>query len=308
MKKIILLSIMFLASLSSYSQLATLNQQTITVVRIDTTNARLASLRSAGYNNATAANQATQTTSLGVINTSLGTITTSLGVISSTLGIQTASIAVLKQKADTTNQSLRLVNTNLAATNATIGINTASLAVIKTKQDTIAQNTRAINSAVSGTLSSYSYDKISHVVSAIATSTDAYSSGDNIGGITTLTNVTRGAALSSELISISIWDNENQKPNIVIDFYGTSPSGTYTDNEAQVMAGDAGVWLGSISVTSAQFVTQGAIARYTISYNLVHEIFSGSASTSYYMTISTTSTPTWASANGLVVKTSYKQD
>jgi len=73
---------MFIASLGGYSQLATLNQQTITVVKIDTTNARLLSLRTAGYGNATAANQAIQTLSLATITTSLGTITTSLGVIS----------------------------------------------------------------------------------------------------------------------------------------------------------------------------------------------------------------------------------
>jgi hypothetical protein len=217
--------------------------------------------------------------------------------------ISTATLALIKKSNDTIAQSLRLQGT---AANQVIS--TATLALIKKSNDTIAQNTRSINTAITNTLSSFVYDKIKKISTSVTTSADAYTSGDNIGGIITLAAVARQTGGSAELYEVSIFDQENQKPNLVIDFYSASPSGTYTDAAAQVMAGDGGVWLGSVQVASANYATQGAIARFTVSKNLLSVFCTGSANTAYYMTISTTSTPTWASANGLIIKTTFKQD
>lgn len=301
MKKHLLLILLSFSAMLGIAQMATVNQQTITNVYLDTIADRISSLRTAGYNQATASNQATQTTSLGVINTSLATLAT-------TVGVNTTTLAIVKQKNDTIAQNTRATVAGLATVASTVGVNTATLAIVKQKNDTIAQNTRAINSAVTGTLSAFTYNKIYKISTSVTTSTASYSSGDNIGGIITLTNVARYTAGQAELYDFEIWDNENQKPNLTIDFYSASPSGTYTDNAAQVMTGDGGVWLGSISVTSEQFTTTGGIARYKASISLLTMLMHGSASRNYFMTITTTSTPTYSNANGLIIKTGFKQD
>lgn len=301
MKKHLLLILLSFSAMLGMAQMATVNQQTITNVYLDSIADRITSLRAAGYNQATATNQATQTTSLGVINTSLATLAT-------TVGVNTTTLAIVKQKNDTIAQNTRATVAGLATVASTVGVNTATLAIVKQKNDTIAQNTRAIYTAITGTQSAYSYDKTYKISTSVSTSTAAYTSGDNIGGIITLTNVARYTGGSAQLTEMEIWDNENQKPSITIDFYSASPSGTYTDNAAQVMAGDGGVWLGSINISSESYTTTGGIARYKLPISVLTAYMYGSASRNYYMTITTTSTPTYSNANGLIIKTGFKQD
>lgn len=280
------------------AQISTVNQQTITGVKIDTTNARLLSIRAAGYGQATAAAQAIQTTSLGIINTSLATLAT-------TVGVNTTSLALVKKSNDTIAQNTRSIDSKLSTLTTTLQTSQAS---IKKSNDTIAQNTRAIYSSISGTMTAYSLDKYYKYNQAVTTSTTSYSSGDNIGGIITLTNVARYTGGSAMLTDLTIWDNENQKPNLVIDIWRTSPGGTYTDNEPQIMTGDAATLLASIVVTSADFTTTGGVARATISASKLNEIITTSGSRNAYLTIYTTSTPTYSSANGLSIKPGFKQD
>src|SRR5574343_194682 len=298
MKKIIYSLVALLTGLFSYGQISTVNQQTVTGVKIDTTNARLTSIRAAGYIQATAAAQAIQTTSLGIINTSLATLAT-------TVGVNTTSLSLFKKSNDTIAQNTRAINTGISALTTTMQTSQNS---IKKSNDTIAQNTRAIYSVLSGTTSSFSYDKRYKLSSSVSTSTASYESGDNIGGIITLGNGARYTAGDAVLTDLTVWDNENQKPTIVIDFWSASPSGTYTDNAAQVMAGDGGTLLFSVQVSSSDYVTTGAISRATVNANKLRQTLAGSANRNYYITIYTTSTPTYSSANGSRIKTGFKQD
>lgn len=138
-------------------------------------------------------------------------------------------------------------------------------------------------------------------------STSQYTSGDNVGGIVTIENAVRVSGGSEVLMSVDIWDKDNQKAAFTIDYFSASPSGTYTDNLAQVMAGDHANWLGSVIVNATDYVTQGAIARASIK-PVSLPIIAAAGQVRIYYVISTTSTPTYTSTSALVIKHGFLRD
>ena len=69
----------------------------------------------------------------------------------------------------------------------------------------------------------------------ITTTAVAYTAGDVVGGILTLTSAVAAAA-PVELRSLVLKDDLNQKPALQILFFRSSPAGTYTDNAAVVVS------------------------------------------------------------------------
>jgi len=138
----------------------------------------------------------------------------------------------------------------------------------------------------------------------------AYSSLDNVGGIVKIPDAVRiknGTAIIEDII---IWDKDNQKATFQIDFWSASPSaGTYTDNSAQVIAGDQGLWLGSFPIAAADYVTTGTVA--TVVYRTIGLAIQPSVLTStdiFYTLKDITTTPTYTVATSLIVKFGILQD
>lgn len=142
--------------------------------------------------------------------------------------------------------------------------------------------------------------KVVRTTSNITTSATAYSSGDNIGGIVTVTGALRISGGNGFINAIEIWDIAAQSAAITIDFWDASPSGTYTNDAAQVIAGDSAKWLGSVSIASGDYVATGVVSRATLKGLNIPIV--GNASTSIFMTLVTTGTPTYGTIAGLFVK------
>lgn len=143
------------------------------------------------------------------------------------------------------------------------------------------------------------------VTPTISASPD-YSSGDNVGGIQSIPLVVRTSSGTATLFEIEIWDKAAQNSAFIIDFWDASPSGTYTDNSAEVIAGDDGKYLGSVFVSSADWVTTGAVSRCSIKG--IGLLVKPSTGTTVYATVLTTSVPNQASTSDLIFKYSFIQD
>jgi len=101
-------------------------------------------------------------------------------------------------------------------------------------------------------------DKISNTITT--SSGVAYTSGDNVGGIITITDALLKVDGTAILFDVEVWDKDDQKAPLTIDYWNASPSGTYTDNAAQVIAGDFAKWLGRVDVVEEDYETTGAVA------------------------------------------------
>lgn len=141
---------------------------------------------------------------------------------------------------------------------------------------------------------------------APTTSAGAYTANDNIGGIITLANALRTSGGTAIIDSISLWALANQKPNLYIDFWDASPSGTYTNDAAQVIAGDQLKWLGMAEVAVGDWKDTGVISRCSI--RPTNFGIKGNASTSIYMTIQDKTGITLGSTAGLFGYVTLLQD
>jgi hypothetical protein len=88
-------------------------------------------------------------------------------------------------------------------------------------------------------------------------STSAYTSGDQIGGIMTLSNVIRQDSQmnygNNEIVSVTILDADKQNAAMDIWFFNQSPTVTSTDNAAFAMtaANQAAQCIGVVSIGSS---------------------------------------------------------
>lgn len=193
---------------------------------------------------------------------------------------------------------LAKLTAGLTTTNAPSG--TQNVSIVNTP--TNANVSATVNT---GTMNVGGFSTRVSVTPVISASPD-YSSGDNVGAIQTVASAVRSSGGTAMLTEIEIWDKAAQNSAFVIDFWDASPSGTYTDNSAEVIAGDDGKYLGSVFVSSADWVTTGAVSRCSIKgLGLILKPASG---TSVYATVLTTSVPNQASTSDLIFKYSLIQD
>lgn len=141
---------------------------------------------------------------------------------------------------------------------------------------------------------------------SVTTSSTAYAANDNIGGIQTLTNLLRTSGGTGILHELSFWTLANQKPNLLIDFWDASPSGTYTNDAPQVVVGDHGKWLGSAEISVSDWKDTGVVSRATKSS--IGIILKGNASRNIFMTIQDKTGITLGSTSGMFYKVGVLQD
>lgn len=138
------------------------------------------------------------------------------------------------------------------------------------------------------------------------TSITAYTANDNIGGIITLTDILRVSGGTEILHNIDLWALANQKPNLYIDFWDASPSGTFTNDATQVIAGDHAKWLGFVEIEAADWKDTGLISR--VSKTNLGLVLKGLASKNIYMTIQDKTGVTFGSVSGLFGNIGVLQD
>lgn len=140
----------------------------------------------------------------------------------------------------------------------------------------------------------------------VPTGAALYTANDNVGGIMTLTEVSTQNTRELILQDIDLWDTLKQDAILNVDFWETSPAGTYTDQATQVMTGDHAAHLGHVQVVAADYVDDPVISRVTLR-NLGITMKPTTDSKNIFMTIMTPSTPTYA-ANGLHMKFGFHRD
>ena len=138
----------------------------------------------------------------------------------------------------------------------------------------------------------------------------AYASGDNIGGRISILNAVRVTGGTGFICDVQVVDVTNQRPAIEIDFFTSSPTGTYTNHSAQSFAtADALLYLGKVNIAAADYTTQtGGSALLSIVSKTLQNIPFVCAVTTLFYTIRTTTTPTFGSSSGLIVKVGISQD
>lgn len=140
----------------------------------------------------------------------------------------------------------------------------------------------------------------------ITTSSTAYTANDNIGGIITLTNILRTSGGTGIISDVSFWALANQKPNLYLDFWDASPSGTFTNDSAQIIAGDQIKHLAFIEISTGEWKDTGVIARCNVAP--IGKILKGNNSRSVFMTIQDKTGVTFGSTAGLFYNIGILQD
>jgi hypothetical protein len=153
----------------------------------------------------------------------------------------------------------------------------------------------------------------SKVVSpTITTTASAYTSGDVVGGVLTLSDAMRKVDGTGLLQSISVIDGANQKAALTILLFNANPSaGTYTDNGAcpsfVTNSADRAKLIRKINIAGSDYETIGSIAVAEITAISKH--VSASGSKHLYAIIVTTGTPTYgANSTDLVVRFGFLRD
>lgn len=146
----------------------------------------------------------------------------------------------------------------------------------------------------------------SKIAFAPATSATAYTANDNVGGIITLTNLLRTSGGTGLIDTVSVWLLNNAQPNLYIDFWDASPSGTYTNDAAQVIAGDQLKWLGTVEIAVSDWKQTGVISRCTV--NPPKFGVKGNGSANIFMTIQDKTGVTLGSTAGMFGHVTCLQD
>lgn len=241
MKKLLFLFAAIVLSLNSFSQAgaATASYQTIEIRRLDSVLSKLERV---------------------VLHLEEGgtTAATKLQVIANYqpgMAADQSSLPFIDKGVDTLNQNDRVIiaklNSILTSLGGALGFDLTAFA----SQNTADLN--LINSTFTSGINVGGFTK--KVSNPVTTNTVTYNSGDNMGGILTFTNAIRTSSSTGIVNDWHFYSTETQTFTAVIDLWAASPTGTFTNNSAQVL-NDPTNWLGSFSVGASDWVTTGTVA------------------------------------------------
>lgn len=135
----------------------------------------------------------------------------------------------------------------------------------------------------------------------------AYSSGDQVGGIMTITNGAFDEDRVVKLSSLTVMDREQQDPNLTVYFFddlptlggGSLDNGAFDITDAEVLA----KCVGFVAIGSSDYVDADEVAVVTKTPNLimksVHADSTNKKTGNLYAVAVTTSTPTFTSTASL---------
>ena len=145
------------------------------------------------------------------------------------------------------------------------------------------------------------------VSKTITVSLSAYTSGDVVGGVQTITDGLYGAGGTGILQSVTIIDVDARSAAFTIDIFSQQPQGTYTDNGAYTLVtADSAYLIARVSVVAGDYVTAGGKGVATVTSLNIPVFATGTAN--LYALISTTSTPTWTATTNLSIVWGILQD
>lgn len=142
----------------------------------------------------------------------------------------------------------------------------------------------------------------------IETSAAAYTSGDTVGSVKTLSDVALSTKECTLLQTLVVIDKANQKKAIDILFFDTAPT-VGADNEANALSSaDLANSVGRISVVAADYATHNSNAEATLR-GVGLEMQCAGKKTDLYMVVIAKDTPTYgAGTTQLIVKTAFIQE
>lgn len=136
--------------------------------------------------------------------------------------------------------------------------------------------------------------------------TNAYTSGDAVGGKQTITSAMRESGGKAVLESITVQDKGNQKAALTILFFDADPTAaTITNNAAFVFSTDISKVVGRVNITAADYETIDSKAIACVKAIGLEMKASGSAN--LFAAVVTTGTPTYVSASDLTFKYGFLQ-
>lgn len=139
-------------------------------------------------------------------------------------------------------------------------------------------------------------------------STSAYASGDQIGGLMTLTGAVLGSGRNAILQSIVVSDSSKQNAAIDILFFSASVSVAGDNSAAAISGADmAAYYLGHVSIAAAQYTSLSATSGAT-DKNTGLALQTPANSRAIYALAVARGTPTYASTSALKFKFFIAQD
>lgn len=147
------------------------------------------------------------------------------------------------------------------------------------------------------------------IEAALTVNTGAYSANDNVGGIIELPNFFNMPGGSGVLQSLFMSDRSDQDAVLELLFFDELPTDTYTNNAAMPTLSntDFEKLVARVSVAAADWGTQGGVAMATVS-NLGRALKAPKGTTSLWMVIAVTSTPTYGATTDLRLMLGVLQD
>lgn len=138
-----------------------------------------------------------------------------------------------------------------------------------------------------------------NIAPTLAVTVAAYSAGNCVGGLLTLTSAMRISGGSGAWAKLTITDHANQKAPLDILLFKSSPAGTFTDHAAfpTMTAADNALVSARISIAASDWVTVGGSAYVTKLVGPLPVTASGSAN--LYAAMNTSGTPTYAATTDL---------
>lgn len=167
-----------------------------------------------------------------------------------------------------------------------------------------AGNTRVLPAATEVHLGQIGGTTIS-VQPTVTVTAGAYSAGNCVGGLLTLTSAMRISGGSGAWAKLTMTDHANQKAPLDILLFKSSPAGTFTDHSAfpTMSTADNALVSCRISVAASDWVTIGGSAYLTKLVGPLPCVASGSAN--LYAAINTSGTPTYAATTDLTATFSF---
>jgi hypothetical protein len=137
--------------------------------------------------------------------------------------------------------------------------------------------------------------------------TAAYASGDRLGSIVTLTNVTKNTGGISRLVGLTVLDKEVQSQAFDILFFNASPTVASADNAAiDITDAEMAKCVGRVTVGTANYVATASNSVATVNdINCYLKAVAGQSSL-YALLVCRSGTPTYA-AGSLVLSLTFEQ-
>jgi len=144
------------------------------------------------------------------------------------------------------------------------------------------------------------------VTPTITVDTNAFTSGDSIGGKITLTNAMEVSGGSAILDQITLIDRANQKPVCEIFIFESDPSAaTITNNAAFVFSTDDTLVIARIVLASGDWTTTNS--KGVACVKNIGALVKAVGSKNLYAAIVTTSTPTFVATTDLKARFCFRR-